>query len=115
MLNSSNNDNYYYQKELNPKISFIIPVFNKMKFLSICIKSIQNQSFKEIELIIIDDHSADNSIKIIEKFKKVDRRIYLIKNRKNMGTLYSRYIGSINSKGSYFFLLILMIVYLKIS
>ena len=43
LLNGINHTNYYHQKVLKPKVSFIIPVFNKQKFLTICIKSIQNQ------------------------------------------------------------------------
>ena len=52
-------------------------------------------------MIFVDDFSEDNSTKIIKKIKEKDKRIKLIKNRKNMGALYSRYIGELNAKGEY--------------
>ena len=51
--------------------------------------------------MFIDDYSNDNSIQVIEKYQKKDERIILIKNKKNKGTLISRIIGSINSRGEY--------------
>ena len=84
-----------------PKISFIIPVFNKEKYLKSLIISIQNQLIKEFEIIFIDDCSSDQSIKIINKYSSIDRRIKLIKNKENRGTLYSRSQGCLHSKGEY--------------
>jgi glycosyltransferase involved in cell wall biosynthesis len=65
------------------------------------LRSIQNQFFDDIEIIIVDDFSMDNSIKLIERYQKEDERIILIKNNKNKGTLISRNIGIINSSGKY--------------
>ena len=56
---------------------------------------------KEFEIIFVDDGSKDKSVKIINKFKKIDKRIKLIKNKVNKGTLYSRSQGAIHSKGEY--------------
>ena len=56
---------------------------------------------KEFEIIIVDDGSTDNSARIINQFQKNDKRIKLIKNEKNMGTLNARYKGAIHSKGEY--------------
>ena len=91
----------YYNKYSKPKISFITTVFNKEKYLYSFICSIQNQYLKEFELIIVDDCSYDRSLEIIKKFKNKDKRIKLIRNKKNMGALYSRYKGAIYSKGKY--------------
>ena len=55
----------------------------------------------DIEIIIIDDCSKDNSSSIIEKLQKEDPRIKIIKNKINRGTLFSRSIGAIHSKGKY--------------
>ena len=55
----------------------------------------------DIEIIIIDDNSSDNSLKIIEKLEIQDRRIQLIKNKENRGSLYSRSIGAFVAKGKY--------------
>jgi len=62
---------------------------------------IQMQDFKKIEIIFVDDFSVDKSDKIINEFGKRDKRIKLIKNKKNMGSLYSRAIGGNLSKGNY--------------
>ena len=86
----------------NPKISFIISVFNKENYLHSLIISIQMQDLKEIEIVFVDDFSTDKSVKIIKNFRKRDKRIILINNKKNMGSLYSRAIGGNIAKGDYF-------------
>ena len=65
------------------------------------LRSIQNQIFNDIEIILVDDGSNDNTIKIIEKFQKDDRRIILLKHSSNKGTLISRNNGVLKSRGEY--------------
>ena len=65
------------------------------------LKNLQNQNFKDIEIILVDDFSQDNSSKVIKEFQKKDKRIFLIKNRKNKGTFVTRNIGVLFSKGKY--------------
>ena len=91
----------YLHEFIDPKISFIIPIFNKEKYLETLLLSIQHQLIREFEIIFIDDCSNDNSIKIINKFVEIDRRIKLFKNKINKGTLYSRCYGVLQSKGEY--------------
>ena len=93
-----------YKKLTIPKISIITPVFNRERYISRFLKSIQNQLFYKLEIILIDDCSIDNSIKIIQKYKKQDKRLLLLKNKKNKGTLISRNIGVLYSKGKYIIL-----------
>ena len=83
------------------KISTIIISYNTEKLISNSIRSVQNQKMSDIEIIIIDDNSSDNSIKLIERIKKYDKRIKLIKNKKNRGALYSRSLGVLNAKSNY--------------
>ena len=90
-----------YTEILNPKISFIISVYNKENYLSSLISSIQNQFLNEFEIVLVDDCSIDKSIEVINAFKEHDKRIKLIKNKKNMGSLYTRYNGAIHAKGEY--------------
>lgn len=90
-----------FVKSKNPKISIIIPVYNKEKYILRILRSIQNQSLKDIEIIFTDDNSKDNSVNIIEKYQTEDPRIKLIKHNKNIGTLINRNDGAINSKGKY--------------
>jgi glycosyltransferase involved in cell wall biosynthesis len=90
-----------FKRNINPKVSIICPNYNRGKYLLRLLRSIQNQFFDDIEIIIVDDFSMDNSIKLIERYQKEDERIILIKNNKNKGTLISRNIGIINSSGKY--------------
>ena len=93
-----------YKKSFTPKISIISPIYNSEKFLLRLLKSIQNQNILDIEIIMVDDFSIDNSVKLIEKYKKEDNRIVLIKNKKNKGTFINRNIGVLFSKGKYIIL-----------
>ena len=90
-----------YKVIKKPKVSFISTVFNQENYLSNFIFSVQSQKLKEYELIFVDDFSTDNGTKIINKIKEKDKRIKMIKNKKNMGTSYSRYIGELNAKSEY--------------
>ena len=89
----SNND--------NPKVSIISSIYNREKFILRFMRSIQNQYFDDIEIIFVDDYSIDNSVKIIEESQYEDKRIILIKNKKNKGTLISRNIGALKAKGEF--------------
>ena len=60
------------------KVSVIMSVYNSDKFLKEAIESILNQTYKNIEFIIIDDGSTDNSKEIIKKYEKIDKRIIFI-------------------------------------
>ena len=84
-----------------PKISIISPVYNREKFILRFIRSIQQQTFHNVEIIFVDDKSSDNSICFIKKYMKKDKRIKLIKNRKNRGTFKTRNIGALYSRGKY--------------
>ena len=57
-------------KKPNPKISIISPLFNSERYLFRFLRNIQYQNFEDIEIILVDDCSKDNSIKIIEEFQK---------------------------------------------
>ena len=80
----------------------IIPYYNKDKFsIYIPLRSIQNQSLKNIEIIIVDDGSSENIInKVLEEMKN-DNRIILLKHKINKGTLMSRVDGVRYASGEY--------------
>ena len=86
-----------------PKISIIIPLYNTGERIKFIIRSIQNQNIADIEILLINDFSNDNNVTlhIIEKLKIEDQRIIIINNKNNMGILYSRCIGVLQSKGEY--------------
>ena len=75
--------------------SIIIPVFNSESFIKETITSLINQSYKNIEIIIINDCSIDNSSKIINKIKKINQqfKFKIINNKRNRGVAFSRNIG----------------------
>ena len=94
----------YYNFD-NPKISVVIPLFNCEKYILRAVRSIQLQNISNFEIILIDDDSKDNTTILIEKIANEDKRIKLIKNKNNMGVLYSRSIGILSSKGKYLYTL----------
>lgn len=82
-----------------PLVSVIIPNYNKEKFLSNCIKSVLSQSYKNFEIIIIDNFSDDKSLEVIKNFD--DKRIRLIQFKNNGIIAASRNIGIEKSRGKY--------------
>ena len=74
------------------KISVIVPVYNTEDYLEKCIRSIMNQTYKNLEIITINDGSTDNSLSILEYLKKEDDRIIII-NQENMGVSKARNKG----------------------
>ena len=80
------------------KISIIVPIYNEEENLRKCIESLINQTYKELEIILINDGSTDKSKEIIESFK--DKRIIAI-NKKNTGISDTRNIGIGKSTGDY--------------
>lgn len=80
-------------------ISIVIPTYNRFNFLKETIESIKKQSFKDFEIVIIDDNSTDDTGKIIDMYKNL--RIKYIKNKKNMGPGYNRKIGISSCDGEY--------------
>ena len=82
-------------------ISVIIPVYNTERYLADCLKSIVNQTYKNIEIIVVDNVSIDRSVAIAEEFKKNDNRIKIIKNASTHSAGYSRNVGFANSTGEY--------------
>jgi glycosyltransferase involved in cell wall biosynthesis len=92
---------------MNPRVSVIMPVYNGDKYIEIAINSVQSQSFEDWELIIVDDGSIDNSLKIATQYSIVDKRIktYTHILSKNRGVSASRNLGISHSRGEYIALL----------
>lgn len=68
----------------SPLVSVLMPAYNAEKYIGEAIESILNQSYKNLELIIIDDCSIDNTWNVIQEYSKKDKRIQLVKNRNNL-------------------------------
>ncbi|WP_299534246.1 glycosyltransferase family 2 protein [Ulvibacterium sp.] len=82
-------------------ISFVIPVYNAAEYLGLCLTSILKQSYKNLEVIVIDDCSTDNSYQIIEKFQKSDDRVRVFRNAQNSLVGASRNLGIRKAAGNY--------------
>ena len=87
------------KENINPKVSVVVPAYNCQKYIKQAIRSIQNQIMLELDIIIVQDFSTDNTSKIIDQIGKDDKRIKIINNKKNMGLLYTRCIGTLLAKG----------------
>ena len=87
-------------KKPNPKISIIIPIYNSEKFIEECLKSILAQTFKDFEIICVNDGSTDNTLNILKIFERKDKRINII-NQNNTGAGIARNVGMKKSKGEY--------------
>lgn len=83
-----------------PKISIIVAAYNVDKYLEQCINSIVSQSLRDIEIIIVNDGSTDNTRSVIEKFQKNDERIIVI-NQENSGISKVRNIGLGKATGEF--------------
>ena len=83
-----------------PLISIIIPVYNVEKYLDKCIESVKNQSYKNIEIVLVDDGSPDKCPEMIDEYAKSDKRIRAI-HKKNGGLSDARNEGLKNSNGEY--------------
>ena len=81
-------------------ISIIVPVYNAQNSIDKCIRSIIEQTYKNIELILIDDGSTDDSLVICNKYAKTDKRIKII-HKENGGVSSARNIGLKNANGDY--------------
>lgn len=83
-----------------PLVSIIVPVYNVEKYLRQCVESICSQSYKNIEVILVDDGSNDESPRICDEYMKKDKRIHVIHKRKE-GVLSARDDGIKKATGEY--------------
>ena len=86
---------------MNNLVSIITPSFNSSKFIEECVNSVISQTFQNWEMIIIDDHSNDNSRDIISELSEKDERIKYIFLEENVGAAEARNVAIKQSKGKY--------------
>lgn len=87
-------------QEMNGLVSIIVPIYNSDKTLEICVNSLLNQTYKKIEIILVNDGSRDNSLQVCKKIANENSNV-LIVDQKNMGAAYARRNGIAHSKGDY--------------
>ena len=94
-------ENPNFKRSDNPDVTVIMLILNQAYYLHKGLRSIQNQSLKNIEIIIVDDCSQDNSVDVIKNYQKEDERIILISHDTNEGKIKSRTDGIRMAKGKY--------------
>ena len=88
----------------NPLVSIILPIYNVEKYLPKCLDSVINQTYKNIEIICVNDGSPDNSQQILEEYRLQDSRIIII-NQENNGLATARNTGLKNATGEFIYFL----------
>jgi len=86
---------------MNELVSIIIPTYNTEKFIGDTLQSVQNQTYQNWEMILVDDASTDRTVSVIEEFAKNDSRIKLFKLEKNSGNGFARNIALEKAVGKY--------------
>lgn len=85
---------------MNALVSIIVPIYNTELYLAICVQSIIMQSYKNIEIILLNDSSTDASFAICKKLAKKDKRIKVV-NNSNHGVSFTRNLGLKIAKGEF--------------
>jgi glycosyltransferase involved in cell wall biosynthesis len=85
-----------------PLVSVVLPCYNAELFIEQALNSITNQSYQNLEIIVIDDASDDNSGAIVLKIAKLDSRIVYIRNKDNLKLIRTLNLGIDIAKGKYF-------------
>ena len=70
---------------MNPSISVCIPTYNGSRYLEACLDSVLSQTYKNIEILVVDDGSTDNTVEILERYERNDQRVRLVRNNHNLG------------------------------
>ena len=84
-----------------PKVSIIIPCYNQGKYVAEAINSALRQTFKDIEIVCVNDGSTDNSVEIIKSFENKYKNFIFLNNEENRGVIYSRNFAIKNCNGTY--------------
>jgi len=84
-----------------PNVSIVVPVYNVGQYLSQCLDSLVHQTLKNIEIVVVDDASTDNSAEIINNYRAMYPNIHIIYNEHNQGTGTTRNIGMHMARGQY--------------
>ena len=90
---------------IGPAISVIIPLYNEEERILNCLSSVTKQCIKDIEILVVDDVSIDNSVNIVSELASKDKRVKLICHAQNLGQGEARNTGIRQSSGQYIFFL----------
>ncbi len=85
-----------------PLVSVVLPTYNSGRFLKLAVESILNQSYRNLELIVVDDASEDNTWSNLVNYVTVDSRVRIFRNKKNLGIAKTRNVGLRQALGQYY-------------
>ena len=88
-------------KKNQPLVSVVIPAYNREGVIAACIKSAIDQGYDNMEIVVVDDKSTDNTVAVIEELAESEPRIRLVRHKKNKGEAGARNTGVMNAKGKY--------------
>ena len=94
-------DNRWDMEPSIPKVSIVIPVYNTAKFLRQCLDSVLNQTLVDIEVLVVDDCSSDDSHDVIKEYRRKDRRVKALTHEFNQGLPATRNTGMAKATGEY--------------
>lgn len=86
---------------MNPAISIVVPAYNKEPYIKQCMDSLVNQTLKDIEIIVVDDASTDNTLQILRDYEHKDSRVKIIAKEHNCGRHVARKTGVQSTSGDY--------------
>ncbi len=86
---------------VRPSVSVVIPTYNAEKYISEAMRSVLGQTFKDFELIIVDDGSTDNTLRIVDRYCRADERIVVLKNEENLKLARTLNRGIEAARGKY--------------
>lgn len=88
-------------KSKTPLVSVVLPTYNRAELLPRSVESVLNQTYKNFELIIIDDGSTDNTKEVVQEYAKKDKRVIYLRHKKNKGGSAARNTGIRKANGDY--------------
>ena len=83
------------------KVSICIPVYNVEKYIRRCLESLLNQTYHDLEIIIVNDSTPDNSMSIVCEYAEIDHRIIVLNHEHNKGLMEARRTAYMNATGDY--------------
>lgn len=101
------------EAEKEPLISVIVPVYNIMDYLSRCVQSLRQQTYRNLEILLVDDGSTDGTGQLCDRLAAEDERIHVL-HKENGGTSSARNMGIEKARGNSWALLTAMIMWSKI-
>lgn len=91
-----------------PRISVVVPIYNGEQYLKRCVDSVLEQTYKDIEVLLVNDGSTDDSLEILREYEQKDSRVKVI-DKPNTGVSLTRNAGIDVSEGEYIFFIDCMI------